>query len=77
MPVTIQRNGLALLTIAIRFVFASPTVWKAIRITKDHDTATVPRPPADDPAEFWFHVGVSIVLVLAGGVFAGYILHLL
>ncbi|KAF9042522.1 hypothetical protein BJ165DRAFT_1487511 [Panaeolus papilionaceus] len=77
MPVTIQRNGLALLTLAIRFVFASPTVWKAIRITKDHDTATVPRPPADDPAEFWFHVGVSVVLVLAGGVFAGLTLGLM
>ena len=41
--------------------------------TKHHSKHTLPGHPGLEHGtpEFWFHLGVSVCLVLAGGVFAG------
>ena len=35
--------------------------------------------PSDEPGspEFWWKIGLSALLVIAGGVFAGYVVHVL
>lgn len=60
-----RRNGLALSILLVRVAIASPY--------------GIPKPPLPNgnsgtergSREFWYHLTVSIILVLAGGVFAG------
>jgi metal transporter CNNM len=49
--------------------------WATVGITLAADTAAPiePEDPPDSP-EFWWKLSLSVVLVLAGGVFAGYVL---
>jgi len=54
----------------VRTVLGVPFVKDAIRAvvfatTRDDDT------PKPGSAEFWYHIVISVFLVLAGGVFAG------
>jgi hypothetical protein len=52
----------------IRTVLGVPFVKDAIRTVV---SAARPKAPPPDSADFWFHIVISIFLVLAGGVFAG------
>ena len=52
----------------IRTVLGVPFVKDAIRTVV---SAARPKAPPPGSADFWFHIVISIFLVLAGGVFAG------
>ena len=67
--VTFRRNGLALSMLLVRATFAvrfrgGPSVG-GFTTNIGNDGAETGSP------EFWYHLAVSVVLVLAGGVFAG------
>jgi len=60
------RNKTFTLTLLIRLCLASPlrTIMNAVTVDNDGAEPTSPG--------FWYHIAISAVLVLAGGVFAGY-----
>ncbi|KAF5313214.1 hypothetical protein D9619_003722 [Psilocybe cf. subviscida] len=69
----VRRNGLALTMLLVRASFAAPKLRPMLKNTTaiGHDGAE------HGSREFWYHLSVSIILVLAGGVFAGLTLGLM
>jgi metal transporter CNNM len=65
----LRRNGLALSMLLVRASVSQylrhPTPLSAM-IAGNDGTELGSR-------EFWFHLAISVILVLAGGVFAGYV----
>ena len=62
-----RRNGLALSALLVRAAISAPYLrpGKIIKVGNG---------PAKDSPEFWYHLTISVVLVLVGGLFAGWIL---
>ncbi len=56
----------------LRIVYANEVLGKQFVKHKTGHPGSEPGSP-----EFWYHLGVSICLVLAGGVFAGRVLSIL
>ena len=67
---TVRRNGLALAVLLVRATLASPYLRPRPR---PFATATGNGGTEKGSPEFWYHLAISVVLVLAGGVFAGYV----
>jgi len=63
----IRRNGLALTVLLIRATFATPFL-RSLPVSMNKEGLEASSP------EFGYHLAISIVLVLAGGLFAGYAL---
>jgi len=63
----IRRNGLALGILLVRATIASPYL-RPFSATTTGNGGTDRGSP-----EFWYHLTISMALVLAGGVFAGYV----
>ncbi|KDR70055.1 hypothetical protein GALMADRAFT_255436 [Galerina marginata CBS 339.88] len=67
----IRRNGLALGMLLARAALAAPRI-------RPFSTTTVGNEGTEKGSpEFWYHLAISVVLVLAGGVFAGLTLGLM
>lgn len=58
-----RRNGLALATLLVRATVASPYLRPTTTRLGNEGTKGSP--------EFWYHLTISVVLVLVGGLFAG------
>ena len=59
-----RRNGLALAALLLRVVTASPYMRPSVTRTGNEGTKGSP--------EFWYHLTISVILVLVGGLFAGW-----
>ena len=71
-PSPLMRILLAPLLLSyVRAALGVPFVKDAIRAAVFATTVVDDGPPEFGSAEFWYHIVVSILLVLAGGVFAG------
>lgn len=66
-PMTVRRNGLALIILLARASFSSPIV----RPFRSSATSTGSIGTEKGSPEFWYFIAISSFLVLAGGVFAG------
>jgi metal transporter CNNM len=66
----IRRNGLALSILLVRVTIASPYLRP---FSSTVTTATGNGGTDRGSPEFWYHLTISMALVLAGGVFAGYV----
>ena len=62
-----SRNGLALTTLLVRVATASPFLIRPSITSRLGNGGTKGSP------EFWYHLTISVVLVLVGGLFAGYV----
>jgi len=67
---TVRRNGLALGILLVRATIASPYLRPFSSVTAGNGGTERGSP------EFWYHLTISMALVLAGGVFAGYVENL-
>ena len=65
-PITIMKLRAPSLVVLLRAVHASTPLTKSSGKHKTGHPGAEPWSP-----DFWYHVVVSIVLVLAGGIFAG------
>lgn len=61
-----RRNGLALAALLVRAAFASPYLRPSSNWVGHEGTK--------DSPELWYHLTISAVLVLLGGVFAGWVM---
>lgn len=64
----VRRNGLALAMLLVRASFATPYIRSTLPPLPNGNSGT-----DRGSREFWYHLVVSIILVLAGGAFAGYV----
>ncbi|KAF8168560.1 hypothetical protein B0H34DRAFT_793142 [Crassisporium funariophilum] len=68
---TVRRNGLALAALLVRASIASPYhIFPASAVAGNEGTQK-------GSPEFWYHLAISVVLVVVGGVFAGLTLGLM
>lgn len=65
---SVRRNGLALIVLLARATLS--VVTPSIHPLDAHDFDEAVR---DTSPEFWYYISISAFLVLAGGVFAGYV----
>ena len=65
MPLPTRRNGLVLASLLVRAATASPYFRTTASKLGNGGTKGSP--------EFWYHLSISVVLVLVGGLFAGWV----